>query len=709
MKYRATGVCYGGRNGGSVLRKAGEAWWKKRAPGPGNRRTRARGGCTAGACLLLLFLPVLAGHAAENLPGGLFVSSDGTWEQAPSLTADATIEITGMVARVEVRQSFTNPSEDWLEGVYIFPLPTDAAVDTLELRVADQWIQGEIREREQAAKIYRDAKDAGHRAGLVDQDRPNLFSLSVANIPPGETIYVRIGYFQKATYDDEGFGLHFPMTVTPRYLPGDSSRTNAQRKPGESEPDPYDLRQPVYANDTGDGESARMSLTIRLRAGVDIETIKGVHHQLVQSTQGGAISISPADGPIRMDRDFVLKWTPVPAMLPEAVVYTETFAGEEYALIMLVPPHGTGPAAMVAREVVLVVDTSGSMAGAPLAQAREALAIAVRRLGPRDRFNLIEFNSATSALFTTSAPASDVNKTAALEWLNGLQAEGGTEMVEALKRALAATADNRLRQVVFVTDGSVANESQLFRLIRAQLGASRLFTIGIGAAPNRHFMEKAARFGRGTHIQIGRPDEVQERMEDLLRKLERPALTDIDIQWQGTQAVEVWPQPVGDLYSGEPVVIAARTRGAGGWVNLSGLSESGHWLRQLRLPRGQSAPGVAAVWAREKLSGLADRMLDAADPETVREEMVAVALEHGLVSRFTSLVAVDREPLRPAWEKVAKRKVPLLAPANADGVRLGAFPATATEAPVLLMRAFWLLVLASLLLFFRPWNSLTWD
>jgi Ca-activated chloride channel family protein len=171
----------------------------------------------------------------------------------------------------------------------------------------------------------------------------------------------------------------------------------------------------------------------------------------------------------------------------------------------------------------------------------------------------------------------------------------------------------------------------------------------------------------------------------------------------------VWPQPVGDLYAGEPVVIAARTRGAGGWVNLSGLSESGHWLRQLRLPRGQSVPGVAAVWAREKLSGLADTMLDAADPETVREEMVAVALEHGLVSRFTSLVAVDRDPLRPSWEKATKRSVPLIAPANAVGVRLGAFPPTATEAPVLLMRAFWLLVLASLLLFFRPWNSLTWD
>ena len=709
MRYKAIGACYGRRTGGSAGRKAGEAWWNKRAPGPGNRKAKAPGGRAFGVCLMLLFLPVLDGHASENLPGGLFVSTDSAWEQAPSLTADTTIEITGMVARVEVRQSFTNPSEEWLEGVYIFPLPTDAAVDTLELRVADQWIQGEIRERQQAGKIYREARDAGRRAGLVDQDRPNLFSLSVANIPPGETVYIHIGYFQKATYDDDGFGLSFPMTVTPRYLPGGGNRTTPRQTSGESEAVIDSYRQPAFANDTSDDRSARMSLSIKLRAGFDIESIEGVHHQLVQSTQGNAISISPAAGPIRMDRDFVLRWTPVPTTLPEAVVYTETFAGEEYALIMLVPPHRTGSVATVARDVVLVIDTSGSMAGAPLTQAREALAIAVRRLGPQDRFNLIEFNSETSTLFATSAPASDLNKNEALEWLNGLQANGGTEMVEALERALAATTDNRLRQVVFVTDGSVANESQLFRLIRAQLGASRLFTVGIGPAPNRHFMEKAARYGRGTHVQIGRPDEVQERMKDLLRKLERPALTDIDIRWRGTQAVEVWPQPVGDLYSGEPVVIAARTSGVGDWVDLSGLSESGYWLRQLRLPRGQSASGVAAVWAREKLSGLADRMLEAVDPETVREEMIAVALEHGLVSRFTSLVAIDKEPLRPSWEAATKRKVPLLAPANAVGVRLGAFPATATEAPALLMRAFWLLVLASLLLFFRPWNSLTWD
>lgn len=688
-----------------------KSWWKKKAPGPAGHRKRSVSVHPLCVGVLLLCLPVVDGHTSEDQPGGLFVPTEGTWERAPTLTADAAIEVTGMIARVDVRQSFTNPTDGWLEGVYIFPLPTDAAVDTLELRVADQWIQGEIRERQQAEKIYREARESGRQAGLVDQDRPNLFSLSVANIPPGETVYVRIGYFQKVVYDDQGFRLHFPLTVTPRYLPQSAPDEALARLKGAAgntfDADPY--RAPVFGSTAQGGDDGNISLSVRLRAGIEVESIRSEHHELARTQQGETHLISPTVGRIKMDRDFVLRWMPAPNAVPEAAVYTETFAGEEYVLIMLVPPHGNESQHVVAREVILVVDTSGSMAGAPLEQALGALTVAVERLNPGDTFNLIEFNSDTRALFAASVMATHSNKRAAIDWLRGLVANGGTEMAGALERALAVTKEDRLRQIVFMTDGSVANEAQLFRLIRGRLGANRLFTVGIGPAPNRHFMEKAARFGRGTHIQISQPDEVRQKMEALLLKLERPALTDIHVEWSGAEPVEVWPHRIGDLYAGEPVMIAARTRGAGSQVSLSGASESGFWLRQLELPVGTSVPGVATVWAREKLSGLSDRMLEADDPETIREEMIAVALEHGLVSRFTSLVAVDRKPLRPSWEKTTSRNVPLVAPHNPLGVRLGGFPVTATEAPLLFMRAFWLLVLASLLLFFRPWNSLAWD
>ncbi|MGI9264222.1 MAG: marine proteobacterial sortase target protein [Gammaproteobacteria bacterium] len=653
----------------------------------------------------------MEGHTAEEKPGGLFVATEGAWEPAPTLTADAAIEVTGMIARVDIRQSFTNPSSEWLEGIYVFPLPTDAAVDTLELRVADQWIQGEIRERQQAKEIYRQARDSGRQAGLVNQDRPNLFSMSVANIPPGETVYVRIGYFQKVGYDDEGFRLHFPMTVMPRYLPrpvANEAVTKIEEAAGIGLVTDIH-REPVFgaaAQGTGGGH---MSLSVQLRAGIAIESIDGGPHELTQALRGDTVSVSPAAGRIRMDRDFIMRWVPERMAVPEAAVYTETFAGEKYVLVMLVPPHNPVSQHVVPREVILVVDTSGSMAGAPLEQALGALSVAIERLKPADKFNLIEFNSETRALYENSVVATQSNKKEAIDWLRDLEAEGGTEMAGALEQALVTTKGDRLRQVVFMTDGSVANEAQLFRLIRGRLGGSRLFTVGIGPAPNRHFMEKAARFGRGTHIQISQPEEVQLKMETLLRKLERPALTDISIEWTGTEPVEVWPQRIADLYAGEPVLIAARTRGAGSWVDLSGASESGYWLRQLELPDGESVSGVATVWAREKLSGLSDRMLEADDPETVRDEMISVALEHGLVSRFTSLVAVDKTPLRPSWEKTTTRSVPAVAPGKYTGVRIGAFPATATQAPMLLMHAFWLLVLASVLLFFRPWNSLAWD
>ncbi len=608
-----------------------------------------------------------------------------------------------MVARVDIRQSFTNPGTDWTEGFYVFPLPTGAAVDTLELRVAERRIAGEIHEREAAKNIYRQARESGRRAGIVEQGRPNLFSLSVANIPPGETVYIHIGYFLKVEYDAAAFGIQIPMTVTPRYLPQLAiPDTPVGGGGGPIAP------MPVRLGQGADEASGWMSLSIRLEAGVELDTVRGLNHEMLQTRDTGAVSLTPVDGRIRMDRDFALEWRIRPSELAQATVFTESFGEDRYALIMLIPPDYEHSRRSRPREVILVIDVSGSMAGDPLLQAKAALAVAIRRLTPDDSFNIIAFSSDARALFDSSMPATDANKRSARDGLGRLRAEGGTEMAAALELALGPASGRRLRQVVFVTDGSVTNEADLFRLIRRKLGESRLFTVGIGSAPNRHFMEKAARFGRGTHLHVARLIDVEDDMAGLLHKLERPALTDVDIDWAGSELVEMWPARVGDLYAGEPILITARSKGDGGWVNVTGLSEHGHWLRQLAIPEGRSAAGVATLWAREKLSGLSDRMVEATDPESVRDEMVAVALEHGLVSRYTSLVAVDKTPVKPEWRESRRQTVPLVTPASGAGVRIGAFPGTSTAAPALLMTAFWLLVLAALVLFFRPWSSLEW-
>ena len=686
----------------------GRPWWSRRPPGPRRKNTggRPRFAALLFALALLPAGPVLA--AADDLPGGLFLAGSGDWEQAPVMTAEAVIDVAGMVGRVEIRQSFANLSTDWVEGVYLFPLPDNAAVDTLELRIGERRVLGEIREREEAVKTYRKAVAAGRQAGLVEQDRPNLFSLSVANIPPGESVYVHIGYFQQARYEDGQFELDLPLTVTPRYLPQTAPATVAQVGAGGTK-----QGSPAVTAFRGSGPGDGLGLSIRLRGGLDLAGVDFPGHEMARSTlaDGSGLTFAPAAGRIPPDRDFRMRWAPTLSGAPAAAVFSERFGDETYALIMLMPPHAETPVSRP-REVILVIDTSGSMAGESIRQARAALARAIERLGPEDRFNVIEFNDQTLALFPGSVAGTAVHRDTALAYIRGLQADGGTEMAPAIELALAGESE-RLRQVVFVTDGAVGNEEALFALIRERLGESRLFTVGIGAAPNGHFMTQAARWGRGTHVHIAHPAEVRERIDGLLTKLERPALTDISVEWPGGLEVETWPDRVADLYAGEPLLIAARLRRKSGAgmprVNLAGRSEGGYWLRQLQLPLAEDAPGAAAVWARGKLASLERRLLEAGDPATVRAEMVSVALEHGLVSRYTSLVAVDEQPVRRAGERLFSRKVPLVAPAGASGIRLGDVTATATEAPVLLARALLLLLLAFLLSGFDPRRAPRWD
>ena len=682
-------------------------WWDRPPPGPrGRPRT-----------LLALWLvchAVTALAAGEPAPGGLYVDTAEGWAPAPVLTAEAAIDVAGMIGRVEIRQSFTNQADAPVEGVYLFPLPAEAAVDTLELRVGGRTVIGEIREREAARKRYLEARATGHRAGLVEQERPNLFSLAVANIPPGDTVYVHIGYYQRASFRDGRFTLELPLTVTPRYLPERRpSGTGADGLRKAANAAAPTLRRAVYrAPRPDDG----LGLSVRLLSGLPLAAVEFPTHDMLADqpapwAPGADLGFAPAAGRIPLDRDFIMQWRPALTSTPEAVAFTERFGDETYALLMLMPPQADTPLTRP-REVVLVVDTSGSMAGESIRQARAALVRAVERLGPEDRFNVIEFNDEARALFPGAVAATELHRRTALTWVRGLRADGGTEMASAIELALTG-GGQRLRQVVFVTDGAVGDEERLFALIRERLGESRLFTVGIGAAPNGHFMTQAARWGRGSTIRIADPENVGAEMDRLLARLERPALTDIAVDWPGYPQVEAWPSRIADLYAGEPVLLAARLRGApgpgAGRIQLTGRGEGGHWLRQLELPAGRSAPGVAAVWARAKIAGLERALLEGGDPATVRTGILDVALDHGLVSRYTSLVAVEARPVVAPGSAVSSAPVPLVAPAGAEGIRLGSLTATATPAHATLLRAFVLLLLGLLILRFDPRRTPRWD
>ena len=447
----------------------------------------------------------------------------------------------------------------------------------------------------------------------------------------------------------------------------------------------------------------RITLTASIDAGLPLEIVASRYHSVDVSEVQGRYTVSLANDAVPMDHDFELLWRPLPSARPRALMFRETIAGQPHFLLMVMPPD-TAQDAMVTmpRELIFVVDTSGSMHGNSIAQAKQALERALDGLTANDRFNIIEFNSATRALYHQSVAADAVNVRHARRFVQGLDANGGTEMRPALRLALdSAGTETHLRQIVFITDGSVGNEDELYAMIETRLGDARLFTVGIGSAPNSWFMRKAAELGRGTFVVISALHEVGEKMDRLFDKLGHPQVTNIDVSWPGGVVTDSYPEVVPDLYLGEPVTVRARASGAfqpGSVVRVSGDSAAGAWTTELPLDSDADDPGVGALWARARIAALHDEERRGADSALTRKAVVDTALTHHLVSKYTSLVAVDKTPVRAAGDPLSREQVPSLLPYGQGMSAIFGFPATATNAAVLQRRGLVLLLTALLLL-----------
>ncbi|MEJ2589855.1 MAG: marine proteobacterial sortase target protein [Candidatus Thiodiazotropha sp.] len=630
---------------------------------------------------------------------------------APLLSTAVTMQVDGLLARVRVEQQFSNPTAQWLEGIYQFPLPPDSAVYRLRMVIGERVIEGRIEEKQRAEQVYRQAKASGRRASLLSQQRPNIFTTALANIAPGEQIRVVIEYQEVVRYADHRFELRFPLVVGPRYIPG-VPLAEAGTPPGadtgwaadtDQVPDASRITPPVL--DPAAGKRNPVSIEIVLDAGFPLAEVKSYYHPLVREhEENGVVHLRLAEGEVPADRDFLLSWQPAVGMQPRAAIFRQSWHGEDYALLMVMPPDQEGEAQRLPREMIFVVDNSGSMHGASITQAKAALRLALSRLQPEDRFNLIRFNDDTESLFGQAQPASQDNLGQAMAFLDSLQAEGGTEMMPALRLALeTGHGDDRhpLRQVVFLTDGSVGNESALFELIRQRLGESRLFTVGIGSAPNSHFMQRAADFGRGTFTYIGDLNEVQSRMQTLFAKLEHPAMSDLRLQREGDGPLDVLPSRIPDLYLGEPLVLALKGARIEDGMVLEGVRDGTPWRHRLAPPTRESRVDLHRFWARQRIRELMAQSLNGEASQARRQAVIQLALEHQLVSPYTSLIAVERTPVRPATAPLKGGPVPLNLPAGWSAKHVfGSLPQTATAAPLSLLLGF-LLLLASLWLWRR--------
>ncbi len=651
----------------------------------------------------------------------MFPGSDQQQQPGIQLASEAHIQINAMVARITLKQSFRNPTDQWSEAIYQFPLPEQSAVDQLKIRIGERLIIGEIQEKAKARATYAKARAAGKATGLVEQQRPNLFTSKVANIPPGKTIDIEISYLQEISYQKGSYSMIFPMTLTPRYIPGLPLpvKPPKESQPGwanntDQVPDASEITPPQQFDA---GFSNRIQLSLSVDAGLPLANLHSTSHPLQITREQRLYQVQPAAGLVPMDRDFHLSWTPASGNAPTATVLIEaksTSANETslhkgegkaatdpissstipsnnaqespeqtdsyYSMLTLLPPESTDQQAPLSREQIYIIDTSGSMSGASIEQAKAALKQAISQLGPDDYFNIIEFNSQTQALFSAPRRTSMFSIAEALQFISRLNANGGTEIAPALQTAFSQTRSSAdTSQVIFITDGSIGNEVQLLQQIERQRGERRLFTIAIGSAPNRFFMRKAAQFGQGSYTHINQPDMVKQRIEDLFDKLKKPLLSNIIIQWP--ESADQCPESAADLFASEPLILYCRLSNLDGQVIIQGQQGSEHWTQQLPLKSLQrGARDISKLWARNKIERLEDEQLGTLQDDALKKRILQLALDHQLVSRYTSLIAVDRTPIRPDMASLDSERIANLMPA---GSKMSAFPKTATPSLLL--------------------------
>jgi len=610
---------------------------------------------------------------ADMRSGSLLLKSeDGRFVEAPLVATDADIAVSGPTARGRVTQFFHNPTDGWVEGIYVYPLSESSAVDTLKMVIGERIVVGDIEDRKRARELYEQAKAAGQKTALMEQERPNIFTNSVANIGPGETVVVQIEYQEPVHQSGGVFSLRLPLVVAPRYNPAPLVQTVDLNGSGFGNVvDPVtdrDRIEPPVLDPRVHAPVNPVSVTVRLNAGFPLGMIKSHHHSVaIEEVAQDARVIKLAEGSVPADRDFELTWTAASAAAPSVGLFRERMGDADYLLAFVTPPPVPQAEEKRPREVVFVIDNSGSMGGTSMVQAKASLIYALGRLKPSDRFNVIRFDNTYDVLFGDSVPANARNVAHAKAFVDALQARGGTEMVPPMKAALTDRGgkdSNTVRQVVFLTDGEIGNEQQLFDTISAMRGRSRVFMVGIGSAPNSFLMTRAAELGRGTFTHIGAAEQVEERMRGLFDKLESPAVTNLTASFS-VGGADVTPIVLPDLYRGEPVALTARVGALAGTLEIKGMIGDRPWVVTLPLENAAQGSGLSKLWARRKITDAeVARTLRTITPEEADKRILALALDHHLVTRLTSLVAVDKTPSRPDGARLTRAEIPLNLPAG---------------------------------------------
>jgi Ca-activated chloride channel family protein len=615
------------------------------------------------------------------------VKPGGEVVECPLKHTDVVADVSGFIARVRVTQVFFNPLDEKIEAVYVFPLPHKSAVDDMTMVIGEKRIVGLIKRRAEARQIYEQALAAGATAALLEQERPNIFTQSVGNIAPRQEIRIEISYVDVLEYDMGTYEFHFPMVVGPRYIPGSPTSSippvppELKGKVGELDkskvpegpdkpqgtgwspdtnrvPDASRITPPVLKPGFRNGHD--ISLSVTLDAGVPIQDLKVTSHEAAVQRTGksrAAVKLSPADS--IPNKAFVLRYGVV-GQAPEMAMLTHTDAANRgYFMLMVQPADDERLRNAPPREIVFLVDVSGSMSGLPTAKVIDAMQKFLKLCKPADTVQVITFASQSQKLFEKPVPVNEENIKRACNFTQGLKGGGGTEMLKGIRMVLEEPPDpERVRIVIMLTDGYIGNEAEIIAEVGRRAGDRiRFWCVGIGSDPNRFLLDGVARQGGGMSKTLGLRDDPTELVTEVMLRIHRAQLADVQIEWGGLEVFETYPAKIPELWAGRPIVLFGRyERGGEATIRITGDVEGkpASWPLQVMLPQNEPRNEVLAkVWARNKIEDLMQQTFYAGSPE-VEAAVTDIALEYRLMSQYTSFVAVDqstigrvREPARP--------------------------------------------------------------
>ena len=567
--------------------------------------------------------------------------------QCPLKHTDVSCDIAGYVARVTVKQTFHNPYKDKIEALYTFPLSQQGAVDEMVMKVGERTIHGTIKKREEARQIYEQARANGQTASLLDQERSNIFSQSVANIEPGKDIEITIKYVETLNYDKGKYSFVFPTVVGPRFTPPTTNvepLSQTTTLPGEKQ----------YVKE-GQRSGHDLSLNVHLNAGMAVSDLKSQLHEIkIENGGPGKADISLLDKNTIANRDFVLSWNVAQDNLKSGYLTYRDAAVDQngYFTLMLVPPKRVSPDKIAPKEMIFVIDCSGSQSGPPLDKAKETMRYILDHMNADDTFQIIAFSDTTRTFAAQPEKVSEAMKEKAHKFISALQANGGTWMAPAVEEACKAPADqHRLRIVTFMTDGFVGNDLEILGMIKKLRGVSRWFPFGTGNSVNGMLIDGMAREGGGEADYVLLNSSGEAAGKKFYDRIASPVLTDIKIKIDGVKTAEVFPREVSDVWAEKPLYFKGKyTAGGAGTVTLSGFAAGQPYEQKLTVnfPQNNAAnPGIASLWARAKVDRLMSEDYLGAQNGTpnkeLKEEIVNTALAHHIITQYTSFVAVEEK------------------------------------------------------------------